>query len=68
MDFILPYAILGSAFIAFFGALFFLSGRVFEASKTEDVKEGTKLAIRIMSIFMCLFIYLLDIPMMSLIL
>jgi len=62
------YSIISGIFVLFLIFLIVISGRVFEASKTEDVKEGTKLLLKGVSILMCLYILLLQIPMQTLIL
>jgi hypothetical protein len=57
--FILLYSILAGSFLLFLTVLFILSGKVFEGQKTEDVKEGTKIILRGISIVMCLYIFIL---------
>lgn len=63
-SYILLYAVLNGGFVVFVCLLFAMSGRVFEASKTEDIKETTKILLKALSVVMCIFIYLLQIPMM----
>jgi hypothetical protein len=58
-QFYLLYSIVAGVFIAFVVFLIVISGKVFEASKTEDVKEGTKFVLKAVSILMCLYILLL---------
>ena len=62
------YSIVAGIFLSFLFFLVVISSKVFEASKTEDVKEGTKLILKGVSILMCLYILLLQIPMQTLIL
>lgn len=62
------YSILSGLFVLFLVLLFAISGQVFEASRTENIKEGTKIVIKGLSILMCLFIYLLWIPLFTLLL
>ena len=62
------YSIISGVFILSLIFLILISGRVFESSKTEDVKEGTKLVLKVVSILMILYIQLLQIPMQTLIL
>lgn len=66
--FILLYSILAGSFLLFVVILFILSNKVFEGQKTEDVKEGTKIILRAISIMMCLYIFILQIPLVTMIL
>jgi hypothetical protein len=65
-DFIMLYAIMAGLFFLFLSVLFIISARVFEDTKTEDVKEGTKIVLRLISILMCLYIYILQMPLVTL--
>jgi len=53
------YSVISGVFILFLVFLVVISSRIFNASKTEDVKEGTKLVLKGVSILMCLYILLL---------
>jgi hypothetical protein len=57
--FIMLYVIMAGLFFLFLLTLVLISGKVFEEAKTEDVKEGTKIILRIISILMCLYIFIL---------
>ena len=65
-DFIMLYAVMAGLFFLFLLVLILISGRVFEDAKTEDVKEGTKFVLRIISILMCLYIFILQMPLVTL--
>ena len=65
-DFIMLYALMAGLFFIFLLVLFLISGKVFEEAKTEDVKEGTKIVLRIISILMCLYIFILQMPLVTL--
>jgi hypothetical protein len=65
-DFIMLYALMAGLFFLFLLVLFLISGKVFEEAKTEDVKEGTKIVLRIISILMCLYIFILQMPLVTL--
>jgi hypothetical protein len=54
--YIMLYAALAGIFLGFIALLLTFSGQVFENSKTEDMKEGIKVGIRLCSVVMCLFI------------
>jgi hypothetical protein len=58
-DFIMLYAVMAGLFFLFLFVLILISGKVFEEAKTEDVKEGTKIVLRLISILMCLYIFIL---------
>ncbi len=57
------YAALFGIFLLYLLALYLLTGNTFKQSKTEDVKESTKLFIKGLSFMMCLYLYFLQIPM-----
>ena len=59
------WAAINGSFIVFLLLLVSVSGRVFEASKTADLKETTKILLKGLSIVMCLAIYILPIPIIS---
>lgn len=65
-DFIMLYAVMAGLFFLFLFVLILISGRVFEDAKTEDVKEGTKFVLKIISILMCLYIFILQMPLVTL--
>ena len=65
-DFIMLYAIMAGLFFLFLFVLIMISGKVFEEAKTEDVKEGTKIVLRLISILMCLYIFILQMPLVTL--
>jgi hypothetical protein len=65
-DFLMLYAIMAGLFFLFLIVLILISGKVFEEAKTEDVKEGTKIVLRVISILMCLYIYILQMPLVTL--
>ena len=67
-SFLMLYCVLSGIFFLFLLVLFAMSGRVFEESKTEDIKEGTKIVLKGLSILMCVFIFLLQIPMVTILL
>ncbi len=58
-NFIMLYSVMAGLFFLFIFTLFLISGKVFDDAKTEDVKEGTKIVLRIISILMCLYIFIL---------
>ena len=64
-SFIMLYSVLSGSFLLFVGLLFILSGKVFEDSRNEDIKEGAKLILKALSVLMCLFIQLLQIPLIT---
>lgn len=64
--FFMVYSVFSTLFLLMLSSMFFLSGHVFNQSKTEDIKDGTKVAIKILSILMCLFATILQIPILNL--
>jgi hypothetical protein len=65
-NFIMMYAILCCIFLLFLILLFSFSGEVFEQAKMDDIKDRTKIIIKVVSILMCLFLFLLQMPMITL--
>jgi hypothetical protein len=55
-------------FIAFLIVMFLVANRAFEGSKNEDLKEGEKLLIKILSIVMTLFLFILQMPFITVLL
>ena len=49
-------------FLVMIGALIFMSEKIFEESKTEDGKDGTKIIMLVFSFLMCLYTFILQIP------
>lgn len=45
-----------------------IANRAFEALKSEDIKDGMKILIQVLSIFMSLFIFILQIPFITILL
>ncbi len=59
-SFITLYGVLSGILIMTISLLFFLSDRIFEASKNEDIKEGGyALFMKISSFIVCLYLYVL---------
>jgi len=66
--YIFMYAGIFAFFLLYLLALFLLTGSTFKQSKTDDVKDSMKLVIKALSFIMCLFLYILQIPMQTLLL
>lgn len=66
--FILLYAVLTAVFFIFLITLFVLSSQAFEDSKSEDIKESSKIVLRILTFIMTLFLFLLQIPLITILL
>lgn len=66
IEFLTLYSILNGIFLLFMILLLSISGRIFEASKIGELKENVRILARVLSILMCLFIFLLQIPMITL--
>lgn len=64
--FLVAYCTLNGLFVIFLGMLFTLPGRTFEMTKTGELRESTKLAVKALSVLMCLFLFFLQIPMITL--
>lgn len=64
-EFLLVWAAINGAFVMFLLLLISVSGRVFEASKTGDLKETTKILLKGLSIVMCVAIQILPIPIIA---
>jgi hypothetical protein len=56
--FILVYSFLASFFLVFLIVLLTIANKAFEALKSEDIKDGMKILIQALSIFMSLFIFI----------
>ena len=57
--FVLVYSFLAGFFIMFLVILFAISNKAFNALKSEDIKDGMKILIQILSLLMSLFIFIL---------
>lgn len=66
--FTMVYSILTGLFYVFLTTLFVLSSQAFEDSKTEDIKESFKLILRVLTFIMSLFLFLLQIPLIVILL
>ena len=58
-QFLMLYCILNAIFVLFLFLLFATSGKIFQESKSEDNKEGTKIIILVLSVLMTLFVTVL---------
>jgi hypothetical protein len=58
-SFVMLYSVLSGILVLFIFALYLTSGKVFEDSKNEDNKEGTRVLIMALSVLMCLFLFIL---------
>ena len=67
-NYIMLFAVLSAVFLAFLLSLYFLTGMVFERTKKESLGGTMRIVIRILSVLMCLFMFLLQIPMITLML
>lgn len=65
-NFITMYGALSGLFILFLLLLNSFKGEVFEQTKVDDVKDRTKIVIKLVSVLMCLFLFLLQMPMFTL--
>jgi small-conductance mechanosensitive channel len=52
------FILFNGIFYAFLGVLFLLSDRLFQAQRTEDIKEGMRLTIKLLSLLMVCFLFL----------
>lgn len=67
-SFLMLYGLLNGVFLLFIIILFSISGKVFEAQKKEDLKEGTKILLKSLSALMIFYLYLFQIPLISVLL
>ena len=67
-NYIMLFAVLSAVFLAFLLSLYLLTGVVFERTKKESLGGTMRIVIRILSVLMCLFMFLLQIPMITLML
>jgi uncharacterized membrane protein len=57
--------VLSGTFLAFIALLFGMANILFKAAKKEELKEWTKMALIVISILMCGFMFLLEIPFVT---
>jgi hypothetical protein len=60
--------VISGLFYVFLITLFVLSSQAFEDSKTEDIKESSKLILRVLTFIMTIFLFLLQIPLITILL
>ena len=66
--FIVYYCILSVTFVFFIVMLLGLANRLFEVTKNQEIKEGSKIILKVISIQMTLYLFLLQIPFMTILL
>jgi hypothetical protein len=66
--FITLYSFLAGFFIIFVITLLAISNKAFEALKSEDIKDTMKFVVRLLSVVMSLFIFILEIPLVTILL
>lgn len=67
-NFLLLYAILSGLLLALIGLLISTTGKTFEAQKSEDSKDSTNILLKSLSILLCLFLYIFQMPLITLLL
>ncbi len=53
------YSLFTAAFIIFLAVMLLIANRAFEGSKNEDLKESEKIIIKILSLVMTLFLFIM---------
>lgn len=66
--FLMVYSLISGLFFLFLITLFVMSSQAFEDSKTEDIKESSKLILRGLTFIMTIFLFLFQIPLMTILL
>eukprot|EP00347_Sterkiella_histriomuscorum_P001449 403371996 len=64
-SFIILYSILTGLFMVFIGLLLALSDKLFIAERSDNLKEGTKYLVKFFSLLMTAFLFILQIPMIT---
>lgn len=60
--------LLSGVFFAFLLIMFVISSQAFDDSKTEDIKENSKLVLNTLTIIMSLYLFLFQIPFITILL
>ena len=66
--FLLLYGIIAAVFIVFVAVMLLIANRAFEGSKNEDLKESEKIIIKVLSIVMTLFLFIMQMPFITILL
>ncbi|TNV87907.1 hypothetical protein FGO68_gene9941 [Halteria grandinella] len=59
------FILINATFYGFLMLLFTLSDRLFQAQRQEDIKEGMRLTLKLLSILMVSFLFLFQLPMLT---
>ena len=62
------YSLITFVFILFIAVMLLISNRAFEGSKNEDLKDGEKIVIKMLSIVMTLFLFIMQMPFITILL
>jgi hypothetical protein len=66
-SFLVLYAAVSGILLFLIFSMLAMTGRIFECQKSEDNKdEGSRVFIKALSFILCLFLYLLQIPLLTL--
>ena len=66
-SFLVLYAAVSGILLFLIFSMFAMTGRIFESQKSEDNKdEGSRVLIKALSFILCLFLHLLQIPLLTL--
>jgi hypothetical protein len=66
-NFLILYGALSGILLFLICSMFAISGRIFDYQKSEESKdEGSRVALKVQSFILCLYLYLLQIPLTTL--
>jgi hypothetical protein len=68
-SFLLLYGVLSGLLVLVIASMLAVSGRVFEQQKNEDSKdEGSRVLLKALSFLLCMYLFILQIPLTTLLL
>jgi hypothetical protein len=66
-SFLVLYGAMSGILLLLIFSMFAMTGKIFESQKTEDNKdEGSRVLIKALSFILCLYLHLLQIPLLTL--